>query len=168
MNNNPDMPNRKRTRLKNYNYSQNNDYFITICTQNRKCILSCVKLGNIIHPAFIKLTGIGEIVEKYILSSERIDWVRVLNYVIMPNHIHILVRYLRNPGSSRAPTPTTAFIPRYVSTLKRFINREIGYNIWQRGYHDHIIRDENDYKTIRQYIDGNPTRWIEDKYYIEA
>ena len=71
-----------------------------------------------------------------------------------------------NDGSSRAPTPTNSVIARYVSGLKRLVNREIGYNIWQRGYYDHIIRNEDDYRNTWLYISNNPACWAEDQYYI--
>ena len=62
-----------------------------------------------------------------------------------------------------APSPTNAIIPQIVSGLKRLVNKEIGFNIWQRSYHDHVIRDEEDYYNTWQYIEGNPKRWLERK-----
>ena len=62
----------------------------------------------------------------------------------MPNHIHILISVYNN-GMSRTPSPTNEVIPSFISTLKRFINREVEENIFQRSYNDHIIRDERDY-----------------------
>lgn len=76
--------------------------------------------------------------------------------------------YLGNDGSSGATTPTTSAIPRYVAALKRLVNHELGQNIWQRGYYDHIVRNETDYRAIREYIDTNPTRRVDDKYYSEG
>ena len=113
----------------------------------------------------IRLTPIGEIVEKYLLSSENIPGVKMDRYVIMPDHIHIIIflnpnEYLkRKDGSSRAPTPTNEMLPHIVSALKRFCNKEIGNNIFQRGYIEHIIRDREDYETRRKYIYENPGRW---------
>ena len=62
----------------------------------------------------------------------------------MPNHIHILISVYNN-GMSRTPSPTNEVIPSFISTLKRFVNREVEENIFQRSYNDHIIRDERDY-----------------------
>ncbi len=56
-------------------------------------------------------------------------------------------------------------IPHYVGTLKRFCNKEIGENIFQRSYHDHIIRNETDYRKIYEYIESNPSKWQKDSYY---
>ena len=65
-----------------------------------------------------------------------------------------------------APSPTNAVIPHFVSTLKRFCNRDTGMQVFQRSYHDHVIRNEDDYLKIWQYIDNNPARWQEDCFYI--
>ena len=90
----------------------------------------------------------------------------------MPNHIHLLGHSDREEtgsaaGTSRTPSPTSALIPQYVSTLKRMCNKEIGRNIWQRSYHDRIIRDDAEYDMIWQYIDTNPIRWEQDCFYTE-
>ena len=90
----------------------------------------------------------------------------------MPNHVHLLVcidraEDITRSGTSRTPSPTNAIIPRYVSTFKRLCNREIGTNIWQRSYHDHIIRGQSDFDMIWQYIDTNPIRWEQDCFYTE-
>ena len=70
-------------------------------------------------------------------------------------------------GTSRTPSPTNAVIPRFVSTFKRFVNKDCGFSLFQRSYYDHIIRDEEDYGRIVRYIDENPARWTEDKYYTK-
>ncbi|MBQ4044454.1 MAG: hypothetical protein IJD06_10730, partial [Clostridia bacterium] len=116
----------------------------------------------------IRLTGIGKIVEKNLLSSENISGVKIDRYVIMPDHLHVIV-FLdpdvyakQKDGSSRAPTPTNEMLPHIVSTFKRFCGKEIGSNIFQRGYMEHIIRDREDYETRIQYICDNPKRWYYD------
>ena len=82
----------------------------------------------------------------------------------MPNHIHIIL-IVDNNGTSKAPSPTNNVISHAVSTLKRFVNKEIGYNIFQRSFYDHVIRNEEDYLNVWNYIDTNPAKWQEDKYY---
>lgn len=61
--------------------------------------------------------------------------------------------------------PTNETIPKFVSLFKRYCNREFGYNIWQKSYNDHIIRDEKDYLNRWKYIENNPAKWQEDDYY---
>ena len=98
------------------------------------------------------------------LSSENISGVTIDRYVIMPDHIHVII-YLNpneykfhNIGSSRAPTPTNAMLPHIVSTFKRFCSKEIGFNIFQRGYMEHIIRNRDDYEEHAKYIYENSIR----------
>ena len=94
--------------------------------------------------------------------------IKVKDYVIMPNHIHLIITVKEN-GRSGAPAPTraNARIPRYVSTLKRFVNKECKCDIWQRSYYDHIIRSEADYMEKQKYILANPGKWVEDEYYSQ-
>ena len=172
-----DLPKRKDLRLKQYDYSSAGAYFVTICVKDRIRLLSNiikpVGVGALDDPQ-IRLTPIGEIVEKYLLSSENIPGVKIDRYVIMPDHIHIIIflnpnEYLkRKDGSSRAPTPTNEMLPHIVSTFKRFCNKEIENNVFQRGYIEHIIRDREDYEEHLRYIRDNPARWCYDELYLEG
>ena len=174
-----DFPKRKELRLKNYDYSAKGAYFVTICVKERKRILSKltkpqVGVGAFDDPRcgmankYLCLTEIGKTVEKNLLSSENISGVRIDRYVIMPDHIHTIIFLEPNEyskpqdGSSRAPTPTNEMIPHVVSTFKRFCKRELGDNIFQRGYVEHIIRDKEDYDARVKYICENPARWYYD------
>lgn len=86
----------------------------------------------------------------------------------MPNHVHLIVVISEDAlhGSSRTPTPTNMMIPGYISTLKRMCNKDLGKNIWQRSFHDHIIRDEYDYRKIWEYVDSNAQKWNEDCFFV--
>ena len=164
-----ELPKRKPNRLREFDYSTPGIYFLTICVEGKRCILGEIVGGGALDAPQVRLTNAGRIAEKYILSGNCISNVRVDKYVIMPNHIHLLLAVSEgeNGGSSRAPTPTNAVVPHFVSTLKRFYHREIGTQIFQRSYHDHIIRGEQDYLKIWEYIDTNPARWKEDCFYKE-
>ena len=175
-----ELPQRKDLRLKRYDYSSKGAYYVTICIQNRKRILSdivkpSVGVGALDDPLTpqIKLTDIGKITEKHLLSSENIPGVKIDRYVIMPDHIHVIIflypdKYVsRKNGSSRAPTPTNEMLPHVISTFKRFCSKEIGSNIFQRGYIEHIIRDREDYETRSKYIYENPIRRYYDELYAE-
>lgn len=88
----------------------------------------------------------------------------------MPDHIHLLITI--SNGQSGTPVPTNrnnrnSIIANFVSTFKRFCNKEYGENIWQPRYYDHIVRNQDDYNEVWQYIDTNPIKWSEDCYYIE-
>ena len=163
-----ERPARKPNRLPSYNYSTPGAYFLTLCTKNKQCILGSVVGGGALDAPHIRLTNAGMVVQKYIVSGNRVPGVTVDKFVVMPNHIHMILFLdgTAQSGPSRAPAPTNAVIPHFVSTLKRFCNRDLGANIFQRSYHDHVIRNEADYLKIWQYIDGNPAKWQEDCFYI--
>ena len=78
----------------------------------------------------------------------------------MPDHIHLLLWVRDIDGTSKAPSPTNYLISHSISTLKRFINKDVGYNIFQRSYYDHIIRNQHDYNETWKYIENNPINWI--------
>ena len=162
-----DYPKRKHVRLKDYDYSQAGMYFVTICTKDRQRILS--RIVTPVGPDApigpqIQLTEMGHVVEKYILSmNTAYQRVKVEHYVIMPNHIHLLI-HLTGSGPMGASGPT---VPQVVKGLKGLTTRELGRTIWQSGYHEHIIRDDNDFLNHWTYIETNPARWTQDEYYQE-
>ena len=171
-----ELPKRKQNRLQEYDYSTAGAYFITICTHERRNILceivpsenNVVGAGVLDRPQ-VRLYPHGVVADKYIRQMDAYyNDLSVEAFVIMPNHIHLLLRISDN-GRSGTPAPTkgNSAIARFVSTLKRFCNKEYGENIWQRSYHDHIIRDERDYREIWDYIDDNPRKWAEDRYYTQ-
>ena len=163
-----ELPKRKPNRLSSYDYDREGTYFLTICTQDRKCLLSKIVGGGALDAPQNQLTDIGKIVEKYIRSGNQMDRVRVEKYVIMPNHIHILLMVeMDTSGTPRASSPTMAVVPRFISAFKRLTNKEIGKDIFQRSYHDHVIRDKMDYLKIWEYIDNNPKQWELDCFYVK-
>jgi REP element-mobilizing transposase RayT len=163
-----ELPVRKPNRLPSFDYNTPGAYFITICTKDRKNILGKVVGGGAFDAPQAELTDIGKITEKYILSGNCMPQVCVDKYVVMPNHIHmILFVNADSSGTPRASSPTNAIVPHFVSTFKRFCYREAGSTIFQRSYHDHIIRNQKDYLKIWEYIDNNPAQWQEDCFYQE-
>ena len=131
-----ELPERKQNRLCDYDYSQNGAYFVTICTQNRRKILSDI-VGDDAH---IVPKPYGRIAEKYIRNVPEIE-----KYAIMPDHIHILIRL--DNGSMWASTPTNK-IASIVRSIKVLTTKEIGESIFQRSYYDHVIRNQYDYDEI--------------------
>ena len=164
-----DLKKRKPTRLKEFDYNSVDLYFITICTENRRCILSRIVGTGVLDCPRIELTKYGEIADKYIKQlNEFYTHISIESYVIMPNHIHLLL-FVKGGGQSRTPVPTRAnsVFSQFVSTFKRFCNKEYGENIWQARCNDHIIRDREDYEKHVKYICENPMNWYFDELYEE-
>ncbi len=163
------LPKRKTIRLKNYDYNQDGYYFITICTKDKKKLLCDIVGTGILDGPQIKFTEYGSIAKCQIeYMIDFYDDIKIDKYVIMPNHIHLLIKITKiDNGPSRTPVPTNSKISNFVGTFKRFCNKQYGKNIWQYRSYDHIIRDERDYKKIWRYIDNNSSKWEEDKFYVE-
>ncbi len=162
-----EFPQRKRTRLQGYDYSQEGAYFITLCTKDKACILGKICVGDgVLDVPQVQLTKFGHTTENRISEINRVyTHLQIIKYVVMPNHIHMIVLLNGYDGTSRTPSPTNAAIPQLISGFKRFVNRECGMNIFQRTYHDHIIRNEADYLRIWNYIDTNPATWEKDCFF---
>ena len=143
-----DLQSRKKNRLENFDYNQNGEYFITICVKNRKRIL-CDIVGDDAH---IVPKKYGVIVEKYIRNVPEIE-----KYVIMPDHVHLIIKIENGTMWASSPTNKVANI---VRSLKVLTTKEIGKPIFQRSYYDHIIRNQNDYNEIWEYIENNPKKWM--------
>ena len=161
-----EMPKRKPNRIPGFDYSQAGAYFITFCTRDRKKILSKINVGTPVpgcpQASCLQLLPHGKVAEKYIRQmSAFYDYLTVENYVIMPDHIHLLIMIHGTNGhpGRGVPTERTSVIARFVGTLKRFCNKEYGVNIWQGRYYDHVIRNQHDYDEIWDYIENNPQKW---------
>ncbi|MBR5562342.1 MAG: transposase [Clostridia bacterium] len=117
------------------------------------------------------LSFYGKVVEKHITGiSKTYSHIFIDNYAIMPNHIHLLVMVYSDENALKeknSDSPQNAEIPKLISTLKRLVNRDIGQNVWQRSYHDHIIRNETSYNGIWEYIEHNASKWKDDCFYTK-
>ena len=183
------MNNRKQIRLKNYDYSENGAYFVTICSKNKEALFGKVVGDGILDVplaerddngnVYVKLSNLGNTVQKTIeYIDEHNENIEIEKYVIMPNHIHLIITVNRindkGFGTSGKPSPTengdkpraNEIIPKLISSLKRYTKKQSGIDLWQRSYYDHIIRTQKDYDEIWEYIDTNPIKWEMDKYYM--
>lgn len=155
----PSLPERKKNRLQSFDYQTPGYYFITFCTNDRACLLGHVTEADELRRSFAVLSETGVVVDQAIRSiPAHYSGVALDKYVIMPNHVHLIL-VLRDTGK---PCPS---ISRIVQQLKGAITKRLGRNIWQIHFHDHVIRNEHDYREIWQYIDNNPTKWSLDRYY---
>jgi putative transposase len=160
------FPRRRPLRLSSYDYSWQGAYFITICTNGRQNIF-----GEIVDDSMV-LNQLGEIAEtcwKEIPSHYR----EVENgvFIIMPNHLHgiIAIEGPGRAGSKPAPTgkyPLSEIVRGFKTYSARNINRQResgGKHVWQRGFYEHVIRDETEYHQIGDYILFNAAKWESDK-----
>lgn len=175
-------------RLQNWDYGWNAMYFVTICTQNRECYFGDVVDGE------MQLSPIGQIAQKYCLEiPQHFSFVELDEFVVMPNHVHAIIIINKmddgrdgdlvetpNLGVSTKSTTTTTTnaaskkwkpgtlgviinqYKRIVCINARKIHADFG---WQSRYHDHIIRNDDSFQRIRNYICKNPKKWADDKFY---
>lgn len=166
-----DRPERKPARLSGYDYSAPGHYFITVCALDHRHLFwehtpDLAVGADIIRPAPYVLSKVGLIVEQTLLDMpNHYPNVKLGPYVIMPNHIHMIIELTATGRMISAPTKS---IPTIVGQFKRAASKHAGRPLWQKGYHDHIIRNEADYRRIWQYIDTNPAKWREDCYHEDG
>ena len=160
-----EFPKRKPNRLKDFDYSQPNAYFITICTQNKEMLFWENVGASIARLEKPQLSFYGNVVEKAILNiSKHYSMITVDNYVVMPNHIHLLLQIYTDDNGRAMLAPTISIV---VQQMKGYVTKKIGKSVWQKLFHDHVIRDEAGYLKIWNYIEGNPSKWEEDCFYVK-
>ena len=154
-----ELPKRKQVRIREYDYSQNNVYFITVCTHKRAHLF-----GEIVEE---NLRGCPNnphiIVEKWLIELEnKYKNVMIDKYIIMPDHIHILLRQTGDHIGSPLPQIVDWFktmtTNEYINGVKDGLYAPFDKHIWQRNYYEHIVRNQEDYYEIWEYIDGNPQK----------
>ena len=155
------------------------DIPLALCRGRERSERPCADAGADDSPAsqdvlpdipYVELTEYGQIVkQQFEIMNSLYDDIKVNHYIIMPNHIHFIVEITNGRGTSRRPSPTrvNSAIPKYISTFKRFTNKNSKVSLWQRSYYDHIIRNETDYLEKLNYIKTNPHRWSDDEYFIQ-
>ena len=159
-----ELPKRKQNRLTEYDYSTPNAYFITVCTQNRKNLF-WTDVGAVVDcPENIPLTDLGMMVKQVIYDiTSHYPAIAVDHAVVMPNHIHLLLQINTDVDGRPMAAPTISTV---INQTKGIISKKAGFSVWQKGFYDHVIRREQDYSDIWNYIEGNPGKWTEDKLYI--
>lgn len=156
-----ELPKRKPNRLNSFDYSQNGAYFVTICAKNKEHLFGAVGASNA-RPSKVILSEYGKITDQAIkLITKIYPNVIVDKYVIMPNHIH-MVLIIQSENGRAMLVPTISMV---IAQMKGYISKQIGHSIWQKSFYDHIIRNEQDYLEIWQYIENNPEKWQQDKFY---
>ena len=166
-------PGRQSKRLKGYDYRSYGAYFVTVCVQNRRCLFGSVSDDSML------LSRNGRIAQRCWLDTpNHFQYTTLDQYVVMPNHFHgivwISIRALLEATIKPNVTPPAGFlkdslssvIASFKSAVTRTANRlsgESGRSCWQRGFVDHVIRDDDELQVIRQYIMDNPRKWKIDR-----
>ena len=143
---------RKEYRLKTYDYSSEGKYFVTICTKGRENVFW--ETIDIKENEEYQLSREGDVVKKAIENIPAVyENTAIDKFVVMPDHIHIIIS-LSNKKDKTIST--------IINQLKGYITKQIGFSCWQKLFYDRIIRDEEEYWNICQYIDNNPINWFDD------
>jgi len=148
-----DLPKRKANRNSHMDYNRPGAFFLTLCVQDRRPILSEI------HPdGTLALSEYGMAVQEQIQECNRIySDIRIEQYCIMPDHVHMIVV---NMSTGHAEARKNNRIPSFISSFKRFANQKIGFPIWQRSYYDTVLHSKDDYNAAARYIRDNPIRWL--------
>lgn len=166
-------------RMRGYDYSLEGAYFVTIATDQRICLFGEVVNGE------ISLNPYGNIAfEQWIRLKQRFLPSDFSTFVILPNHIHRIIHIVRGAGDESikidvqippqrpyeylhvTPGSLGAIVRAYKASVTYRINAIRGFTnppVWQRNYYEHIIRNEQEYETIWNYIETNPETWMDDK-----
>ena len=159
------LPKRKHPRLDHYDYSSPGAYFVTVCTQNRRCLLSRI-VGRGLAPAEIQYTAYGQIAKDQLwLLEQRFPSLKIDQYVIMPHHIHMILVLEEAAGVNPRPTITNI-----VCAYKSLVTRQCMLlqpidKLFQTFFYEHVIRGREDYNEIAEYIVNNPKKWELDSLY---
>lgn len=158
-----EYPKRKLNRIPEFDYGGCGAYFITVCTKDRRNLFHNV--GAVIDRPLgeSSYTEYGKIVDAVIRKiPERYPAVTIDKYVVMPNHVHILLRINADNIGRPMVAPTVSTI---VQQMKGRASKDAGIPLWQKGFHDHVVRGNEDYLEIWQYIDNNPAKCCDDEHY---
>lgn len=151
-----EFENRKSARIDGYDYSTPNYYFVTICTHNRRCIFG--------KPANLNIYG--KLAEECLLRIPKFyPTIKVDKFVVMPNHVHAIIIVEAGNGEQNRSNLTMVIGQYKMSVTKRIRRMNVDERVWQRSFHDHIIRNQRGYQKIWEYIDNNPLKWEEDCFY---
>ena len=168
------METRKSIRLKEYDYSLPGFYFVTICTHKRKCIF-----GTIINGDYT-LNQHSLIAQKYItLISSHFENANIDCFIVMPNHVHFILQITHETVGAIHELPLQPserrkmLLPKIIGFYKMNVSKQIrlqllNSDIWQRNYYEHVIRNQEELHSTREYIQNNPLQWIGDQYYSQG
>jgi len=175
---NMEKPNRKQNRLAEFDYGQEGAYFVTLCTQNRACLFEMeLPVGNGLCAV---PDGVGggngttrrlchtvenQIIHKWIRETERkFPNVTIDKYVIMPDHLHLIITIKERHIGRSLPDVMRFFKTMttndYIRGVKDGTLTPFDGKLWQKSYYDHVIRNQQDYNEVWEYIENNQIKWM--------
>jgi REP element-mobilizing transposase RayT len=157
-----ELPTRKAMRCKDYDYSQQGMYYVTICLKQRILFFGTVNKG------VICLNKYGKIAEQQLMAlTKKFSNADINEYIIMPDHVHAIVQ-IKNPYEALESNITrrNMLLPKIIGFYKMNVAKQInlakssqGLSLWQHSYFEHIIRSEQELYKIKEYILNNPAKW---------
>ena len=169
----PEIHNRRSIRLTGYDYSQPGAYFVTLCTHNRTCLFGEIVGEKMIANALGRFT-----IKCWNEIPAHHPYVTLDAFVIMPNHMHGFLYINTQFGGDVGANDYSTYTSRLTGTSKTLGSILRGFKIgvtkwvrkntkietlWQRGFYEHIIRNDEDLNMVREYIMTNPENWNKDK-----
>ena len=164
---------RRSLRSPGHDYSQPGDYFVTICTRNRECLLGNVLAGR------VQLSEVGQYVrEEWAALPERFPTIEMDAFVVMPNHLHGIIAIKpvgallaaprsENGRGAASSAPTVGDIVRAFKSITAIKGNQMldtpGRAFWQRNYYERVVRDDEELAHIREYVALNPSQWDIDR-----
>ena len=163
-----EYPKRKLHRLKTWDYSQNGYYHVTICTQGKRkllCNIQQIGLQTQVIP-----TAVGKLIIEHweklgtIYSNVKTDY-----FCLMPNHFHgiIVIEGSAQQNAVALPKIVRGFKSVTTRAYNQLVPESQKNTLWQSSYYDEIIRNDEMLYNVRNYIIGNPSKWLEDELYIK-
>ncbi len=156
--------------MASWNYGTAAIYFVTVCTHGRKPLFGEIAYDEegVAIRAFLNPSPIGAIcIEEIDDLAGTDDHCKIISSVVMPNHIHILVETQKAEGVNQATENLSDIVARLKRRVTHRARKESPcIEVWQRSFHDHIVRSEADLARIYEYIENNPIRWAVDKYHV--
>ncbi len=170
-------PGHRSIRLKGRDYSAPGFYFVTICVHNKWCIFGRIIGGR------VNLSALGKIArESWIAIPSHFAWGHLHDFVIMPNHVHGIIKIacqagaqhaapLHRPSSSESfqhaiqPGSLSAIVRSFKAAVTKRARKELSWQgeIWQRNDYERIVRDGQEFSDASRYIAENPMKWEWDR-----
>lgn len=164
--------NRRSIRLRDFDYSQERFYFVTICSYKGKEVFGSF------HKENIELSDLGKLIDNCLKDLKNRFEIVLDKYVVMSNHIHLIIQIVganhdspkmgeRAIRESPVQIGKRSLLSKIIGFLKADVSRKFGMRVWHRNYYDRVVRNRMELERIREYIIENPKNWHRDRNNIK-